>query len=64
MLFCIVWVLTDGSHITGLGGMKKEIQDLKPESESTFNQVNVIIDGKVSKIVNNWKTLKKTLSAQ
>ena len=33
--------------------MKKEIQDLKPESESTFNQVNVIIDGKVSKIVNN-----------
>ena len=42
--------MTDGSHITQLGGVKQEIQDLKSGSESLINQVKVSIDGKFSEI--------------
>ena len=42
--------MTDASHITQLGGVQQEIQDLKSVFESSINQVKVSIYGKFSKI--------------
>ena len=44
--------MTDGSHITRLGGVKQEIQDLKSRLESSINPVKVSIDGKFNNEIN------------
>ena len=50
--------MTDGSHITRLGGMKQEIQDLKSGFESSINQVKVSTDGKFNEINLQLKDIK------
>ena len=51
MFFCFVlYEFTNGSHITWLGGVKQEIQDLKSGFESSIIQVKVSTDGKFSEI--------------
>ena len=42
--------MTDGSHITRLGGMKQKNQDLNSGIEYSINQIKVSIDGKLSEI--------------
>ena len=55
--------MTDGSHITRLGGVKQEIQDLKSGLESSINEVKVIIDGKFSEINSQLKDIKESLAS-
>ena len=55
--------MTDGSHITRLGGVKQEIQDLKSGLESSINEVKVIIDGKFSEINSQLKDIKVSLAS-
>ena len=54
--------MTDGSHITRLGGVKQEIKDLKSGLESSMNEVKVIIDGKFSEINSQLKDIKESLA--
>ena len=54
--------MTDGSHITRLGGVKQEIKDLKSGLESSINEVKVIIDGKFSEINSQLKDIKESLA--
>ena len=39
VLFSFVGIMTDGSHLTQLGTVKQEIQDLKSGFESLINQL-------------------------
>ena len=55
--------MTDGSHITRLGDVKQEIQDLKPGFESSVNQVKVSIDGKISEINLQLKDIKENFAS-
>ena len=55
--------MTDASHITRLGGVKQEIQDLKSVSDSSINQIKVSIDGKFSKINLRLKDIKESFSS-
>ena len=55
--------MTDGSHITRLGGVKQEIQDLKSGLESSINEVKVIIDGKFSEINSQLRDIKESLAS-
>ena len=55
--------MTDGSHITQLGGVKQEVQDLKSVSESLINQVNASIDGKFSEINLQLKDIKENFAS-
>ena len=55
--------MTDGSHITRLGGVKQEIQDLKSGFESLINQVKASIDGKFSEINLQLKDIKENFAS-
>ena len=55
--------MTDASHITRLGGVKQEIQDLKSVSDSSVNQVKVSIDGKFSEINLQLKDIKESFAS-
>ena len=55
--------MTDGSHITRLGGVKQEIQDLKSGFESSINQVKVGIYGKFSEINLQLKDIKESFAS-
>ena len=68
---CFFWFvlceLTDDSHVTGLGGVKQEIQDIKSGLESLINIIRsesvLISDGKFSKI-NLWlKDMKASFAS-
>ena len=55
--------MTDGTHITRLGGVKQEIQDLKSGFESLINQVKVSIDVKFSEINLQLKDIKESFAS-
>ena len=55
--------MNDASHITRLGGVKQEIQDLKSVFESSINQVKVSIDGKFSEINLQLKDIKESFAS-
>ena len=55
--------MTDASHITRLGGVKQEIQDLKSVSDPSVNQVKVSIDGKFSEINLQLKDIKESFAS-
>ena len=55
--------MTDASHITQLGGVKQEIQDLKSGFESSINQVKVSIGGKFSEINLQLKDIKESFAS-
>ena len=52
--------MTEGSHITRLGGVNEEISS---GFESSANQVKVSIDGKFSKINLQLKDIKKSFAS-
>ena len=55
--------MTDGSHITQLGGVKQEIQDLKSGFESSMNQFKVSIDSKFREINLQLKDIKESFAS-
>ena len=55
--------MTDGSHITPLGSVKQEIQDLKSRFESLINQVKVSSDRKFSEINLQLKNIKENFAS-
>ena len=54
--------MTDVSHITQLGGVKQEIQDLKSGYESSMNQVKVSIDDIFGEINLQLKDIKENFA--
>ena len=62
-LICFVWIITDGSHISRLSGVKQESHDLKSGFESSINQVKVSIDGKFSEINLQLKDIKESFAS-
>ena len=52
---------SDGNHMTRLGGVKQEIQDLKAGFESSVNEVKCSIDSKFNDINYQLKDIKGEL---
>ena len=53
---------SDGNHMTRLGGVNQEIQDLKAGSESSVNEIKHSIDSKFNDINDQLKDIKENFT--
>ena len=55
-------MINDGNHMTHLGGVKQEIQDLKAGFESSVNEIKCSVDSKFNVIHDQLKDIKENLT--